>query len=164
MFGEVGNWRKWDKSSNRCYLFVNQNVLWREWGPQAQCLVMLCSLSLSASVVVCFGLFCLFVCLLSLFFLSCLSLSQKQPLKTCFSFTCIACAHVEGGGAFVSDTFFQKLGRLRWFFVCLFECFSSTYWTAVKLIRFQKDLVWFITAVSNYSLIVAISETDHKHA
>lgn len=108
----------------------------------------------------------LFVCLfaLSFFFLSCLSLSQKQPLKTCFSFRCIACAHVEGGGAFVSDTFFQKLGRLRWFFVCLFECFSSTYWTAVKLIRFQKDLVWFITAVSNYSLIVAISETDHKHA
>lgn len=47
---------------------------------------------------------------------------------------------------------------------CLFECFSSTYWTAVKLIRFQKDLVWFITAVSNYSLIVAICETDHKHA
>lgn len=49
------------------------------------------------------------------------------------------------------------------FFVCL-NVFFPTYWTAVRLITFQKDLVWFIIAVSNYSLIVAISETDHKRA
>lgn len=66
--------------------------------------------------------------------------------------------------AFASDIFFQKLGWLWWVFLFVWMFFFPTYWTAVRLITFQKDLVWFIIAVSNYSLIVAISETDHKRA